>query len=79
MRDEDAQVREKVAIALGVSGDSRAWAALSAAANDPDPQVREKVTAALIMLKAGMPTPAVQHDLAAAVRLALRAIERVTR
>ena len=47
--DEDAQVREKAAIALGASGDSRAVAALQKAASDPDSQVREKAVPGLLL------------------------------
>jgi HEAT repeat protein len=50
MNDHDAQVREKVAIALGTSGDPRASAALERALTDPDSQVREKAVAALTLL-----------------------------
>lgn len=50
LRDGDGQVREKAAIALGASGDSRAVAALTRATKDPDAQVREKAVAGLILL-----------------------------
>jgi HEAT repeat protein len=43
-------VREKVAIALGTSGDARARAPLAGALSDPDAQVREKAAAALTLL-----------------------------
>jgi HEAT repeat protein len=50
MDDTDAQVREKVAIALGASGDPRAMSALERALSDPDAQVREKAASGLILL-----------------------------
>jgi HEAT repeat protein len=50
MTDEDGQVREKAAIALGASGDARAASALTKATTDPDPQVREKAVAGLVLL-----------------------------
>jgi HEAT repeat protein len=50
MNDPDSQVREKVAIALGTSGDARAIAVLTRALDDPDSQVREKAVTALMLL-----------------------------
>ena len=50
MTDEDGQVREKAAIALGASGDPRAIDSLTKATTDPDPQVREKAVAGLVLL-----------------------------
>jgi HEAT repeat protein len=47
--DPDAQVREKVAIALGLSGDARAVDALNKRLDDPDPQVREKAASGLTL------------------------------
>lgn len=48
--DASGQVREQAAIALGASGDPRALEALKKATTDPDPRVREKAVAGLVLL-----------------------------
>jgi len=50
LRDEDTDVREQVAWALGMIRDERAIDALKAAAKDEDADVREQATWALGML-----------------------------
>ena len=76
--DRDAQVREKVAVALGTSGDARASAALNRMLADRDSQVREKAAAGLLLLGRGAGANAEAETIRGGLRSLVTTLARIT-
>jgi HEAT repeat protein len=77
--DSDAQVREKVVMALGTSNDRRAHAALVRALEDPDGQVREKAVMGLSLLSSGQPDESTSETARGGLRDLVRTLISLTR